>query len=193
MGTPGKSETPASDDTLVARVAAGDALACRELAERHLGRIVSFGYRMLGNRDDAEDVAQEVFVRLWTHAARWQPGGARLSTWLHRVAFNLCRDHRARARERPLESAADPPDPRPSPVMMLHERDIACHVGTALESLPERQRAAIALCHYQGLGNIEAAEVMEISVDALESLLARGRRGLRARLAGVAAGLLGDG
>lgn len=192
MGAPGTSETPVSDDTLVARVGAGDAFACRELAERHLGRIVSFAYRMLGNHADAEDVAQEVFVRLWMHAAHWQPGGARLTTWLHRVAFNLCQDHRARVRERPLEAAADPPDPRPSPAMMLQQRDIARHVSAALESLPERQRAAIALCHYQGLGNIEAAGVMEISVEALESLLARGRRGLRARLAAIAPHLLGE-
>ena len=192
MGAPGTSETPVSDDTLVARVGAGDALACRELAERHLGRIVSFAYRMLGNHADAEDVAQEVFVRLWTHAARWHPGGARLTTWLHRVALNLCHDRWARVRERPMEAAANLPDPRPSPAMMLHERDIARHVSAALEGLPERQRAAIALCHYQGLGNIEAAGVMEISVEALESLLARGRRGLRARLAAIAPHLLGE-
>ncbi len=180
-----------SDDVLVARAAAGDAAAYRELAERHLGRIFAFAYRLLGNHADAEDVAQEVLLRLWTHAAQWKPGGARMTTWLHRVALNLCLDRRARRREGPLDASADPADPRPPVTQLLHDRDVARHVNEALAALPDRQRAAIALCHYQELGNAEAAEIMEISVDALESLLARGRRALRARLAGVAADLLG--
>ena len=187
------SDPPTSDDTLVARVGAGDAVACRELAERHLHRIVSLAYRLLGNHADAEDVAQETFVRLWTHAARWQPGGARLTTWLHRVTLNLCRDHRARRREQPLEAAGEPVDPRPSLADAVHERTLALHVSAALGSLPERQREAIVLCHYQGLGNIEAAVVLDVSVEALESLLARGRRALRRRLAAVAPALLGEG
>jgi RNA polymerase sigma-70 factor (ECF subfamily) len=179
------------DDALVALVAAGDVGACRELAERHLDRIVAFAYRMVGSHADAEDVAQETFVRLWTYAADWRPGGPRLTTWLHRVALNLCRDHRRRHREHPLEAASEPQDPTPSASERLATREVEQHVRAALATLPERQRAAIALCHYQDLGNVEAAATMEISVEALESLLARGRRTLRARLAAIAPELLG--
>lgn len=182
-----------SDDILVARVAAGDAAACRELTERHLGRILAFAYRMVGNHADAEDIAQEVFVRLWLHAARWRPEGARLTTWLHRVARNLCHDQYARRHEQALDDVAEPEDARPSPSERLQAEDLARYVNAALATLPERQRAAITLFHYQGFGNAEAADIMDVTVEALESLLARGRRALRARLAGVAPELLGEG
>ena len=169
------------DDTLVRRVADGDQEACRALVERHLGRIVAFAARTLGSGTDAEDVAQEVFLRLWTSARRWQPR-ARLTTWLHRVALNLCLDRIAKRREVPLEAAPEPVDPAPSAVVLLERRALGERVNTELAALPPQQRIAIVLCHYQGFGNIEAADVMGVSVEALESLLARGRRTLRARL-----------
>src|SRR5439155_21349026 len=125
--------------------------------------------------------AQEVFLRLWTTARRWQPR-ARLATWLHRIALNLCLDRLARRRDLPLESAPEPVDPRPSGVVVLERRAVGERVNQELAALPPQQRIAITLCHYQGLRNIEAAEVMDVSVEALESLLARGRRTLRARL-----------
>ena len=180
-----------SDDDLIARAATGDTAAYRTLADRHLGRIFAFAYRLLGNHADAEDVAQDVLLRLWTHAAEWKPGGARMTTWLHRVALNLCLDRRARRREAALDPHVEPSDPRPPVTDLIHEREVAARVNEALAALPDRQRAAIALCHYQELGNIEAAAVMEVSVEALESLLARGRRALKARLAELAPDLLG--
>ena len=91
----------ASDDELVARVANGDETACRLLVDRHLSRVIAVARRMLGNQSDAEEVAQEVFLRVWTHADRWEPGRAQFSTWLHRVATNLCLD---RLRRRPIRS-----------------------------------------------------------------------------------------
>jgi RNA polymerase sigma-70 factor (ECF subfamily) len=103
-------------------------------------------------------------------------------TWLHAVALNLCRDRLAHRREAPLDEAADPPDPRPSPGAELDARRIGRRVDAALAALPDAQRIAVVLCHYQGLGNQEAATVMAVSVEALESLLARARRTLRARL-----------
>lgn len=185
--------TSRSDDALVAAVADGDADAFRELSDRHLARIFGFACRLLGNDADADDVTQEVFLRLWRHASRWRPdGAARLTTWLHRVTLNACHDRRARPRDQPLDTVPEPTDPCPPASVRVHERELASHVNDALATLPERQRTAIALCHYQGLGNIEAAEVMDISVEALESLLGRGRRTLRARLSALAPELLGD-
>jgi RNA polymerase sigma-70 factor (ECF subfamily) len=178
-----------SDETLMRRTGAGDREAFRQLIERHLGRMVAFAARVLGDRAGAEDVGQETFLRLWTHASRWQPS-ARLSTWLHRVALNLCLDRLGRAREVGLDDIAEQQDPGPSPVAVMQNRDIGNHVNAALAQLPAQQRTAITLCHYQGLRNVEAADVMGVSVDALESLLARGRRTLRARLRAVLPDLL---
>lgn len=180
-----------TDERLMLRAGRGDRDACAQLVERYLAKVVAFAGRMLGDRDAAQDVAQEVFLRLWTHAASWQPGSARLSTWLHRVAFNLCLDRSRRRRETPLEATFDVADPQPHSVMLMHHQDIARHVIEALQKLPITQRTAIVLCHYQDLRNTEAAEVMEISVDALESLLARARRALRERLRSLAPDLLG--
>jgi RNA polymerase sigma-70 factor (ECF subfamily) len=173
------------------RVAAGDGPACAALVDRHLGRIVALGWRMLGSRAEAEDIAQEVFLRLWQNAAAWRPGGARLATWLHRVAVNLCLDRLRRRREVGLEAAGDPDSGAPHPGSGMQSRAVVDRVQAALAALPERQRLAIVLCHFQDLGNAEAATVMEIGVDALESLLARGRRRLRELLQGEAADLMG--
>jgi len=180
----------ASDDELVERVGRGDGEACRILVERHLGRMLAFAARVLGSPSEAEDVAQEVFARVWTHAGRWRPGGARFTTWLHQVALNLCRDRLARRREVPLDAASDPVDPAPTPACRLEEAEVRRVVGQAVTALPERQRVALVLCHYQGLSNVEAADIMHVGVEALESLLARARRTLRERLRAVAPGLL---
>lgn len=181
-----------SDETLMLRVGTGDHAACRELVERYLGRIVSFAGRVLGDRVLAEDVAQEVFLRLWSHAQRWRPSGARLTTWLHRIALNLCLDWLARRREAPLDEADEPVDRTPHATVLLQGQNRSQQVGQALAELPDKQRIALTLCYYQGLRNNEAAEMMEISVEALESLLARGRRTLKSRLQDVAPDLLGE-
>ena len=88
-----------SDEALMLRAGGGDRAACELLVERHLGRIVAFAHRTLGNRSDAEDAAQDVFLRVWSAAPRWKRGSARFSTWLYRVAMNVCLDRIARKRE----------------------------------------------------------------------------------------------
>ena len=182
--------TPDSDSALMERVGAGEAAACRTLVESHLGRCVGLAYRLLGDPIEAEDVAQDAFLRLWRHARRWQPR-ARLTTWLHRVTYNLCMD---RLRARRNLSSAQPPELGPigNPSGSVQRNQVARVVGDALNSLPRRQRAAIALVYRRELSNIEAAEVMGISVDAVESLLARGRQGMRKRLSALRADLMGE-
>lgn len=194
LGRPDGMEAPVNepDETLMRRVGTGDHAACRALVERHLKRIVAFASRVLGDCTMAEDVAQEVFLRLWSQAQRWRPSGARLTTWLHRIALNLCLDRLARRRETPLDDIDEPVDPQPHPTVLLQEQNLSQQVGKALEELPDSQRIAITLCYYQELRNSEAAQLMEISVEALESLLARGRRTLKSRLCDVAPDLLGD-
>ncbi len=181
------------DAELVRNAGAGDASATEALVRRHLPRMVGLARRMLNDASEAEDVAQEVFLRVWREAPRWRPGAAKFETWMHRVALNLCYDRLRRKREKPdAEAGVHVADTAPmaSDVWLAKQR--AAKVHAALAELPERQRAALALVHFQELTNIAAAEMLEISVEALESLLARGRRTLKASLADVAQDLLGD-
>ena len=171
-----------SDDQLLARVAVGDPAATRAMVARKLPRLLSLAGRLLGDAAEAEDVAQEAFLRIWKQASRWRPGEARFDTWLHRVALNLCYDRLRRRRELAFADPPDRADDGPGPDRGLQAADTGRRVGAALQSLPDRQREAIVLCHYQELGNIEAAAAMGVSVEALESLLGRGRRALRAAL-----------
>ena len=175
------------DGDLIARVAAGDQSAVRALVERHAAPLMALGRRLLGTQHDAEEIVQEVFLRVWTNAAKWQPGRATFATWMHRVAINLCYDRLRRRREVTVEVMPDPADPSPLPDKGLEQAALAQRVERELQGLPERQRAALVLCHYQGLSQVEAAEILEITVEALESLLSRGRRRLKERLTDIAA------
>ena len=176
------------DDELVRRAGQGDAAAVQALVARKLRRVLALAERMLGDAAEAEDVAQEAFFRVWRHAPRWRPGAAKFDTWLHRVTLNLCYDRLRRRRERPTADPPETPDTGPAPDRGLMAADVGRRVQAALQALPPRQREAIVLCHYQELGNIEAAGVMGVTVEALESLLSRGRRTLKAALADLADG-----
>ncbi|WP_083640172.1 MULTISPECIES: RNA polymerase sigma factor [Paraburkholderia] len=172
------------DAELVARVGEQDPAAVRTLVSRKLPRLLALATRMLGDRMEAEDVAQEAFVRIWKQAPHWKEGEARFDTWIHRVALNLCYDRLRGRREDPVAELPDEADPQALPDMQLEARVRDERVRTALAALPVRQREALVLNYYQELSNIEAAALMGITVDALESLLARARRNLRAQLAG---------
>jgi RNA polymerase sigma-70 factor (ECF subfamily) len=180
------------DEELVRQAGAGDARAAEALVRRHLPRMVGLARRMVGDPMEAEDVAQEVFLRVWKEAPRWRPGQARFETWMHRVALNLCYDRLRRRREIPdAEAGMTTPDPAPSAPAQIFARERAVRVRDAMSKLPERQRAAITLCHFQELTNIEAARALDVSVEALESLLARARRALKASLSDMAQDLMG--
>lgn len=185
--------SPVGDDPdagLVRRIAAGDQRAAAMLVDRHLPRITALARRMLGDAHAAEDVAQDVFLRVWRAAPDWQPGAAKFSTWMHRVAMNLCYDRLRKKRETLFDEPPEIADDAPSAFDDAHARDVGARVDAALAALPPRQRAAIALCHLNEMTNIEAAQTLEISVEAVESLLSRGRRALRVALADDAAALL---
>jgi RNA polymerase sigma factor (sigma-70 family) len=170
------------DAELVARVGHGDRDAAQALINRHLPKLMSLARRMLNDPFEAEDAVQESFLRLWKHAAAWRPGQAKFETWLYRVALNQCYDRLRRKPMANLDDAAHVADPAPDPEAALDRSDVSRTIVKAIEGLPHRQRAAIVLCHFQDCGNVEAAEILGISVEALESLLARGRRALRGRL-----------
>lgn len=162
------------------RVAQGDAGAFRSLTERHAASVTAHAKRMLRDATEAEDVVQEAFLRLWKNASSYRPE-ARLSTFLHRIVHNLCVDQ-LRARHPGDPDALDGLSSEDRPSRELAVRSRAEQVHHEVKALPERQRAALSLVHFEGLTNSEAAEILQVSVDALESLLARGRRSLRERL-----------
>lgn len=180
----------ASDATLLARFAAGDQSAARALVARHSGRVLALATRMLNDSAEAEDVAQDAMMRVWKIAPDWRDGEAQLSTWLHRVALNLCYDRLRKRRTVDLDAIAEPEDPTPSAQARIEQRQGGGAVRAALQDLPERQRAAILLRHFEERSNPEIAEALEISVEAVESLLARGRRALKAALDGRRSELL---
>jgi RNA polymerase sigma factor (sigma-70 family) len=185
-----------TDEALLVLYANGDPEAARLLTRRLAPRVLSYVMRMLGERAEAEDVAQECLLRLWRIAPQWRQGEAQVTTWLYRVATNLATD-RLRARKRraaeSLEDAAEPADGQPGVVASLIEADRMAALETALQALPERQRKAVVLRHIEGMANPEIAEIMGIGVEAVESLTARGKRALAAALAGRRAELGYDG
>ncbi len=184
---PGRELSEASsDEALLAAFSRGDAAAARALALRHGPRIHGYAARLLGDRHEAEDITQEVMLRLWKMAPRWRSGEARLSTWLYRVASNLCTDRlrRRAARAGPaLQDVPEPPDEGPSALESLSEGERVAALNAALSELPERQRMAIVLRHLEGLSNPRIAQIMGVSVEAVESLVARGKRALAGKLA----------
>lgn len=174
------------DEELLRRVAQGEAVAIQAMVARKFPRVMALASRMLADPVEAEDVAQEAMLRVWKQAGRWKPGQARFDTWLHRVALNLCYDRLRRRKEVLSDTLPERADEGPAPDRGLLAMETGARVQKALMSLPPRQREAIILCHYQEMGNIEAALALHISVEALESLLSRGRRALRAALADIA-------
>ena len=159
----------------------GDRAAFRRILDRQLGPVTNYVKRMLPASADVEDIVQETFVRLWTHRTDYDPSRASLTTWLHRVAHNLCMDEYRRRRPEAqdpavIESATDGPD-------RSYDDDLARQqIATALSTLDERQRSALVLTHYQGLPQQDVAAILDLSVDALESLLRRSRQKLRLAL-----------
>jgi len=178
------------DDALLARFAGGDQSAARLLTERHLGRVLALATRMLRDTTEAEDVAQEAMMRAWRNASKWEPGRAKFSTWLHKVALNLCYDRLRKRKSTSLDEVAEPIDDRASAQDGLEAVERLAVLKTAMDALPERQRAAIQLRHFEERGNDETAEILGVSIEAVESLLSRGRRALRDKLAGQRALLL---
>lgn len=170
------------NDALLARFASGDQSAARALTNRLTPAVLSLARRMLGNEAEAEDIAQEAMLRLWKIAPDWEPGRAKASTWLYRVTQNLCTDRLRKKKTASIDDAPEPLDDAPSAAQVIHETDRAKALNDAVANLPERQRIAVHLRYFQELPNGEVAHAMEISVEAVESLLGRAKRALAQRL-----------
>jgi len=173
-----------TDDDLLAQVAEGDRRAFAQLMDRHIDRAHGLAKRVLGNKSDAEDVVQDAFLKVWQKAGQWQPGRAQFSTWLYRVVVNRCLDLKRKPVNAALDNVAEQSDDRPDAYEDIVARQRQATIAKAVANLPERQRTAVALSYTAGMSNAQAAETMEISVKAFESLLVRAKRELRGQLAG---------
>ena len=183
---PRDTQTALTDEELLGRYAAGEAAAARALTQRLAPRVLAHAYRLLGDRAEAEDVAQDAMLRLWRIAPEWRSGEAQVSTWLWRVTANLCTDRLRRRRHAgpPLDEVAEPFAEAPGAEARLQQVARAEALQAALMRLPERQRQAVVLRHIEGCSTEEIAAVMDIGVRAVESLTARGKRALAALLTG---------
>lgn len=171
----------ATDEELMTMVAQGDRRAYEVLAKRHLHRVYGQARCMVRGTQDAEDVAQDVFTRLWVYGPKWKTGEAAFTTWLHRIVAYCCYDflrkHAVDAKKAEIdENVASGEKDQESG---LAEREKKERVQRALQDLTEQQRMAVTLCYFQEMTNPEAAKVMDIHVKALEGLLVRARKALR--------------
>jgi len=179
----GESGWTGKDDRhLFEHIGLGDKAAMTEFVSRYYHRIRDFAFRHLNRVADAEDVAQETFIRVWRKAPDWQDREIPPHSWLYRITYNLCIDElRKRKPECDVDEQYDLAD-NDSPEGNLYQHQKDKLLAKAMGSLSEGQRTAIVLCNYQGFSNRDAASVMDITVEALESLLARGRSNLRKQL-----------
>jgi RNA polymerase sigma-70 factor (ECF subfamily) len=175
-------EEEADDDALMARIAQGDERALRQVGQRHYATTWRLAKRLMASDAEADDVAQEVLVRVWNHAARWTPGRALLSTWLYTVTYRLCLDRLRGRRHAPLEAAMDVPDPAEGAAERMERRSEQQRVREALASLPEKQRAALVLFYYQDVPGPQASAILGLNLRAYWSLLYRARGALERAL-----------
>ncbi|MBV1901506.1 MAG: sigma-70 family RNA polymerase sigma factor [Kordiimonadaceae bacterium] len=168
-----------SDETLVSRVGAGDRQAFGVLAARYGMRYRMLAYRFTKNMAQAEDLAQEAFVKLWTHADRFDAGKAKFTTWFHRLVVNRCLDEKRKRHYEALPASFDKVDPALSAEAVLGQADDSRKLSVAVGTLSERQKTAVTLSYFEGLSNQEAADVMDLNIKAYESLLVRSRAKMR--------------
>ena len=167
-----------TDNSLLAAFAKGDRGAAQQLTEQLMPKIHAHAYYRLGNIADAEDITQEAFLKLWKIAPIWKQDKAQVSTWLYRVVSNLCKDRYRRTTLEGMVSVQEPTNESQSPSSKIEEEIRQKALYTAMSRLPESQRLAVQLRHIDELTNPQISEIMEISVEAVESLTARGKRKL---------------
>jgi RNA polymerase sigma-70 factor (ECF subfamily) len=175
-----------SDEALMAEIRRRDEQAFTRLLARHLDPVHRYLKRLTGSAADADDLAQETFLRVWEKADTYRAGQVAVTTWIHRIAHNRAMDwfrsRRTRAATHPDADPAEQAAADPTPLQARLRSERGARLEAALRRLPESQRSALLLCHVQGLTNRDAAVVMAVSVRALESLLARARRRLKTEL-----------
>jgi RNA polymerase sigma-70 factor (ECF subfamily) len=174
-----------SDESLMVRLQGGDRQAFSFLVRRHTDRFFACAYRIAGRTQEAEDIVQDAFVKLWQKPNMWDSDkGVKFTTWFYRVVTNTALDHlRQRKGVKNVGDGLDSlASEYASPEQELQQKQQQAHLELAIQALPERQKAALNLCFYEGLSNQEASEIMGVKPKALESLLMRAKEGVRNHL-----------
>jgi len=171
------------DENLLKLIIAGDHSAFSELVIRHTKKYYSIAYRVLFSKDDAEDVVQEAFLKLWNNPQSWNSSNnVKFTTWFYRVVINLCLDYKKKNKfsisdnYNEIESHSNTQD---GIIEMKRRQEL---LDKYLLQLPERQQIALNLCFYEGVSNKEAAEIMDINLKALQSLIMRAKLNLKDKL-----------
>ncbi|MBR1777582.1 MAG: sigma-70 family RNA polymerase sigma factor [Alphaproteobacteria bacterium] len=170
-----------TDEELMRRTARHDAEAFHMLLTRYEKRVFALAWRLCSNTAEAEDLAQETFLKIWRNAGLWQPQ-AKLETWIYRVLYNLFIDQRRRVRTQSEELTPDIRSDEDTPEQALIKKRETTEISEALNELPDRQKEALILCYYQGMKAKEAADLLSVSQSALEALLFRARQTLKDKL-----------
>jgi RNA polymerase sigma-70 factor (ECF subfamily) len=193
---PPRSGDDAEDVRLMRLVAGGDTAAFESLIERHQALVAGTVARMLGSNSDVEDIAQQVFIRVWRSAGRYV-ARAKFTTWLLKITRNLVFNEMRRAKRHPHVPVQIDPDAQELPLKdentetpdaTLLQTELQQAIESAIMQLPETQRMALVLRRYKDLSYEEIAEVLELSLPAVKSLLFRARTELRERLKGYLEG-----
>ena len=173
------------DESLMLLIQKQDHEAFTLLVERHTGRFYAAAFRMLGNEMQSEDIVQDAFLKIWNKPTLWKKGkGAKFTTWFYRIITNMCIDViRKKKREVSGEVVESLSDQRKTQQQVMEDRQREEGLESAIQALPEKQKAALNLCFYEGLSNKEAADIMGVGVKALESLLMRAKAGVKDQLA----------
>ncbi|MEQ9619788.1 MAG: sigma-70 family RNA polymerase sigma factor [Deltaproteobacteria bacterium] len=176
-----------TDEELMARIKKeGDRSAFAELVTRHTEKYYRLAYRMLVSREEAEDLVQESFLMLWSKPNIWDSGrNAKFTTWFYRVVTNACLDRKKKTTTLPLDAGYDHPDRSAGTEELVEMKRRKDDIETYIAELPDSQQTALALCFYEGISNKEAAEIMGVSVKAVESLLMRAKASLRRKITGT--------
>ena len=185
-------DTAAQDLRWMERIKTGDEDALRELIETHQHRIIGTIAKMLGDESDAEDIAQQVFLRVWKSAPRWQPT-AMVTTWLYKITRNLVFNEVRRRKRHPVQSldATLKDDDRPRQIAdpgvkaadtALLDDEMQAAIQAAIDELPDVQRMAVILRRYDDVPYEEIGEILDLSVPAVKSVLFRARTDLREKL-----------
>lgn len=168
------------DESLVCQIQEGSHEAFTILVERHTNRFYGIAYRLVFSKDDAEDIVQDAFLKLWNRPNLWDPGkGAKFTTWFYRVVINMCLDHRKKKKLINLPEDIEFADEKPGADVLLDVHQQQALLERLIYELPERQQLAINLCFYEGLSNNEAAQIIGVKVKALQSLVMRAKTALK--------------
>jgi len=171
------------DKLLIGHVYEGNHDAFAEIVHRHSKRFYAVAYRIIFNKDDAEDIVQEAFLKLWEKRVFWdKTREAKFTTWFYKVVINLCLDHNKKKKPEPFFEDTQIEDTQQGQDVLLQKKQQQAMLDRFIQELPERQQLALNLCFYEGLSNQEAAEIIGVNLKALQSLLMRAKITLKEKV-----------